>query len=665
MFSFHASSAMAAPEGGMGKTITSRLGKGFVFEHLPKDDAPEEHGWLGVATDDADAHVNCRWFRGGWFDALTMLWNQIVSGESFDSDPYEEGLLSPGASIQVPLKLAPRQSRRIRVMLHWYMPNSALKWGESYPESSQNACECQCACCAPAEDAYTPWYATRFSGIRDVMRYFSDNYDALRADTLRFTDCFFSATLPDEVMEAVSANLSILKSPTILREKGGRLWCWEGCGDASGCCPGSCTHVWNYGQAIAHLFPELERTLRDGEFRFSQDKTGHQNFRSGLPLRDYLHEFHAAADGQLGGIMKVWRDWRISGDTQWLKALWPRVRQSVDYCIRQWDPDGLGLLTEPHHNTYDIEFWGADGMCSSFYIGALQATALMASALGEDGARYERLAASGRAYLEEKLFNGEYFFQEIRRAHKVTINTSGAEWTYVKSTEAQALFDAEGPKYQYGHGCLSDGVLGAWMELVCGVRQPSLSPDKVRAHLASVYRYNLRKDLSKHANPQRPGFAIGHEGGLLLCTWPKGGKPSLPFVYSDEVWTGIEYQVASHLILMSLVDEGLDIVRTCRGRYDGHIRNPFDEYECGHWYARALASYALLQALGGAAYDAVEERLMLRPAIVGDYACFLSTATGYGLVGVRDGEPFLDVASGVISVREWEYVPKAPKSFSG
>jgi hypothetical protein len=222
------------------------------------------------------------------------------------------------------------------------------------------------------------------------------------------------------------------------------------------------------------------------------------------------------------------------------------------------------------------------------------------------------------------------------------------------SPEARALLEKEGPKYQYGSGCLSDGVLGSWMAMVCGVGQV-LDPGKVTSHLASVHRYNLKKDLSAHANPQRPSYAYGAEGGLLLCTWPKGGAPALPFVYSNEVWTGIEYQVASHLIMMGKVQEGLEVVRTCRDRYDGRIRNPFDEYECGHWYARALSSYALLQALSGARYDAVEKVLYLRPRIAGDFRCFLATATGYGTVGVKDGKPFLEVRSGTIEAREIRY----------
>jgi hypothetical protein len=131
----------------------------------------------------------------------------------------------------------------------------------------------------------------------------------------------------------------------------------------------------------------------------------------------------------------------------------------------------------------------------------------------------------------------------------------------------------------------------------------------------------------------------------------------LPFVYSDEVWTGIEYQVASHLMIVGRVEQGLEIVRACRARYDGRVRNPFDEYECGHWYARAMSSYAMLQALTRASYDAVTRTLHLHPMRAGDFRSFLSTATGYGTVGVRAGKPFLDVKSGAIDVQRFDYSP--------
>jgi hypothetical protein len=192
------------------------------------------------------------------------------------------------------------------------------------------------------------------------------------------------------------------------------------------------------------------------------------------------------------------------------------------------------------------------------------------------------------------------------------------------------------------------------MALVCGVGEP-LDRAKVKSHLAAIHRHNLKSSLAGFANPQRPTYAAGAEGGLLLCTCPRGGALSLPFVYSNEVWTGIEYQCASHMIRLGLVAEGLDVVRTCRARYDGRVRNPFDEYEYGHWYARAMSSYALLEAMSGARFDAVEKILYLKPAIKGDFRSFLSTATGYGTVGVKGGKPFVEVIDGQIPYRRIDY----------
>ena len=257
--------------------------------------------------------------------------------------------------------------------------------------------------------------------------------------------------------------------------------------------------------------------------------------------------------------------------------------------------------------------------------------------------------------MEEQLFNGEYFQQKVEyRDLRDTSFARMIDEVNESSTEMQKLLRREGPKYQYGNGCLSDGVIGAWMARIYGIETP-LDREKVRKTLQAIFNHNFKADLSQHANAQRPGYAMGHEPGVLLCTWPRGGKPTLPFVYSDEVWTGIEYQVASHLMCMGRVKEGLEVVRTCRARYDGGVRNPFDEYECGHWYARAMSSYALLFALSGARYDAVEKVLHLKPTIKGDFRCFLSTASGYGTVGVKNGKPFYEPKSGALEIREIQY----------
>jgi hypothetical protein len=251
--------------------------------------------------------------------------------------------------------------------------------------------------------------------------------------------------------------------------------------------------------------------------------------------------------------------------------------------------------------------------------------------------------------MQKELFNGEYFIQIVPTTGHALNPTEQAEGGY---RDIAKRVGEQGPKYQYGTGCLSDGVLGFWMAETAGIDAAVILPqEKIKSHLMAVYKYNMRADLSDHGNPQRPTYAMGTDGGLLLCSWPHGGKPLIPFVYSDEVWTGIEYQVASHLMMLGGVDEGLDIVRTLRKRYDGVRRNPFDEYEWGHWYARALSSYGLLQGLTGVRYDAVTKTLHV-DSRVGNFRSFLSTNSGFGTVVFQDGKATLDVKSGTIPVEK-------------
>ena len=631
IFSFNTKNFLATAR--EAKNNIAAIPGGFLLQQDGTKEKPELEAHFAVFTDDGAAVVDHCWFRGGWWDPLTMAWNTVREGKTRATAAVEKD--APGASLFVPFSLAAGATKKIRLMMAWFVPASTLHIGESLPSSS----------------TYRPWYTSRFADIHAVVDYWKEQYTDLHHKTVLFHDAFHASTLPPEVMEAIAANLAILKSPTVLRQTDGRLWSWEGCSDDDGCCHGSCTHVWNYAQAIPHLFPTLERTLRKTEFGEDQNEEGHQTFRANMPISPVKHDFHAAADGQLGGIMKVYRDWRIAGDDTWLAGIYPLVKKSMDYCIHTWDPRGKGLVEEPHHNTYDIEFWGADGMCTSFYLGALTAITKMGSHLGQDVTAYKNLYEKGRQYMETKLYNGEYFIQEIEYK-RLNAPDPAKERSYGGdySPEAIALLQEEGPKYQYGKGCLSDGVLGAWIGKVCGL-EDFIHPQKVKSHLLSVHRYNVRKDLREHANPQRPSYALGQEGGLLLCTWPKGGRLSLPFVYSDEIWTGIEYQVASHLFLMGNIAEGLEIVRLCRSRYDGRVRNPFNEYECGHWYARAMSSYGLLQGLTGLRFDAVEKTLYVHSQI-GNFTCFLSTATGFGTVTFNNGKVKVNVASGSIPVEK-------------
>ncbi|MHC1768213.1 MAG: GH116 family glycosyl-hydrolase [Verrucomicrobiia bacterium] len=437
VFSFNARNFMRVGQNDM---AVRPVQGGFILWGGPGKDKPWEEGAFCATVSDPAVKVNHAWFRGGWFDPLTMAWNEIASAAPIERPPVTEGGPSPGASLFVPLQIGPGETKTVAVRLAWFSGRTNLRIGNDPAGASSSP------------DNHRPWYAERFTDINSVNLYWRDHYDELRASTKRFSQCFYQSTLPPEVLEAVAANLTILKSPTVLRQADGKLWAWEGCSDNSGCCHGSCTHVWNYAQAIPHLFPSLERTLRETEFGPSQSEQGHQTFRASLPIRPVEHTFHAAADGQLGGIMKVFREWRISGDTEWLRRLWPKVRKSLDYCIETWDPGHKGILEEPHHNTYDIEFWGPDGMCTSFYLGALKAASVMTKALGDEVPLYSELFEKGIQATETDLYDGEYFIQKIqwknlRAKNPVDVTSFGGAY----SPEAMALMEKEGPKYQVRH----------------------------------------------------------------------------------------------------------------------------------------------------------------------------------------------------------------------
>jgi uncharacterized protein (DUF608 family) len=661
----HFASGMSGREFGL--TRNAVIADTGVYLYNLEDENSAQFGSCALGVVGFQPEIKAMWFRGGWFDAISALWKEVSSGTftANDGAGAETSSGRNGASILLKGQLGPGEKVTYPIVLSWYFPNVHSAFGETMPEITgtgaatdpNNAASCgpDCACHRTQPARWKPYYAGQWKDARDVLKYVRDQYPALRERTQAFHDALFRSTLPAYVLDAVSANLGIIKSPTVLRQANGNVWAWEGCFCESGCCHGSCTHVWNYAQAIPHLFPALERSLREQEMGRSMDERGHINFRAALPDGPTTHSYHPAADGQLGGIMKVYREWQISGDKDWLYGLYPLVKKSLDFCIAYWDPEHRGVLMEPHHNTYDIEFWGPDGMCSSFYLGALAAMARLARDAGHagDAPFYEELGRKGAQYLDEQLFNGEYYEQKVMLSGlRASPNDEELEALRRANPEEHRLLLAEGPKYQYGTGCISDGVNGAWLAKLCGLASPE-NLEHVRANLKAIFEYNFKTSLWEYANLQRAGYAIGDEPGLLVCSWPRGGKPTLPFVYSDEVWTGMEYQAAAHMIAEGWVDEGLTVVKALRSRYDGLARNPWNEYECGNYYARAMASYGLLIALTGFRYSAPEKTLTLEPRLdARPLECFFSTASGWGTFVLKEGELLLKLEQGRLDVEK-------------
>ena len=643
-FSYHLSHLAGDSGRGDGSNTRNEVIPGGVYLSNTEPEGSEHSATASLTVAGHRPKIKAMWFRGGWFDSISALWREVSTG-TFRPNKGEDAAHNSGrngGSVLLQGSLAPGASETYPIVIAWHFPNCHYDARRS-SDSENDSCQ----------PTWRPFYASQWDNAAAVASYVRRHYDSLRSRTQAFHDALFSSTLPSFVLDAISANLAILKSPTLLLQESGNTWAWEGCFVDSVCCAGTCTHVWNYAQALPHLYPELERTFRETELERSMDRRGHITFRSSLPDGETEHQFHAASDGQLGGIMKVYREWQICGDRKWLKRMYPLARRSIDYCIRTWDPRGRGVLEEPHHNTYDIEFWGPDGMCTSFYLGGLAAMAELSRDVGkaENATRYEELRKKGAAYLDKHLWNGSYYEQRVTyRGLKNKTFARLVDKVNADSGEVEKLLKREGPKYQYGTGCISDGVIGSWMASIYGIGAP-LSRARVRRNLKAIFEYNFKADLSAHACTQRPGYAWGQEAGLLLCSWPKGGKPTLPFVYSDEVWTGIEYQVASHLIEEGLVDEGLTIVKGARDRYDGHVRNPWNEYECGNYYARALASYALLGSLSGFRYSLAKKTMWFGPRIKGKrFTTFFSTATGFGTLTLTESALTIDMVEGALDV---------------
>jgi uncharacterized protein (DUF608 family) len=310
----------------------------------------------------------------------------------------------------------------------------------------------------------------------------------------------------------------------------------------------------------------------------------------------------------MGSVLRAYREWQLSGDRDWLAGVWPGVKRAIGYAAPHWDTDGDGVPDGKQHNTYDIEFYGPNPLCGIYYLGGLRAAEELARVQGETALAdsYHTAFERASARLDELLWGGEFYVQR--------------------------LDDVDAYKYQHGLGCLSDQLLGQLHARVLGLGD-LVPAEHARQAVKAIFEHNFRRTFGDHVNCQRT-YVLNDEAGLLLCSWPNGGRPRLPFVYSDEVWTGIEYQVAAHLIYEGWQAEGLQIVEALRARHDGVRRNPWNEVECGHHYARSMASWALLPALSGFACDmgAANPWMRFEPRQnAGDsFECLWSCGRGWG-----------------------------------
>lgn len=643
-----------------GRTIFCKSGE-------PKDSLKAQDLSLSLIEGEGDFSYQTHWYRGTWNDHLEMYYRDAIRGGNFKERKYNDDVAldekTPGykapfhSLLCLRFTLQPGESRRTRFAFSWNAPLRENTWNAKSVERAKE------------QGIPTQWrnyYATQWKHSLDSAREFTERHKEIYKSVITFRDALYSTTMPEAIVDGASANLSTLISPTCLRLEDGTFYGWEGVSNTGGSCEGSCTHVWNYAQSLPFLFPDLERSMREANFKYAVDENGGSHFRLLLPLgvKSKVDDFRPCADGQFGDVMKSYRDWKISGDNEWLARWWPTIRSLIAYAWSdknpdRWDPERSGILTGRQHNTLDMELFGPNGWLTSHYLGALKAAVEMALAVEDFDfvAECDEVLMRGAPKANKELFEDGLFIQKLDLKDKSVTDAFQASDRYWNEEVGEI-------KYQVGKGCGIDGVLGQFYASLYGIGD-ILEPEKVKSHLLTVYKRNFIQRMRDVFNPWR-NFTLNDESGVMMCTWDKENLPAIPLSYNTETMNGFEWTYAAHLTLIGLTDKATEIANAIRNRYDGEKRNPWNEIECGHNYARSMAAYGVIVAWSGFHFDMPRKEIGFAPKTEGDFTTFWSIGTAWGTFSVSKDGCRLDVVSGELPIETLRLSFSTPAvSFNG
>jgi non-lysosomal glucosylceramidase len=623
---FNSFDRMVYPQGGRSnhnqfRKTPSLAGIFMTSDSVDRDDA--SWGTMALTTTNLGPGYQISYRRElnpkGWNADVSDLWNDFADDGQFTDTLFGESQDVPHAALAVEFTLAPHQTRQIQFLLTWDFPNRK-SWDDKVTVGN--------------------YYATQYSDAWDVAEKTLPGLPRLEFQTLAFVDLLLQSNYPSVLKEAALFNSSTLRSQTTFRARDGRFFGWEGVFNSTGSCYGNCTHVWNYEQATAYLYGSLARSMRETEFHYGlNDTTGLMSFRVSLPLSKQANWQVAAADGQMGSILKMYRDWQLSGDDQWLKDNWPLVKKALSFAWISggWDPKQEGVMTGCQHNTMDIEYFGPNPEIEFWYLGALKAASAMAAFLQDSSfaQHCQSLFERGSQWTDGHLFNGAFYVQHIL---PVADKSQIAHGLYA----GMGARDFSHPDFQIGEGCLVDQLVGQYMAHICGLG-PLADTNHLRKTMESIWKYNYIKSYDDQFNNMRT-YGLGDESGLVLTAYPDPGKkPKIPLSYCSESWSGLEYTAAAEMIYEGMETQAIQTVTNVRNRYDGFKRNPFNEEECGNHYARAMASWATLLAWSRFNYSAVTGKFTItsRP---GNY--FWSNGYSWGGVWVSKDKVLLRVVHG-------------------
>jgi hypothetical protein len=528
-----------------------------------------------------------------------------------------QGLSPQGKSwlgiIGVPFALEPDESRQIRFAITWHFPNRMVDWeqfGRPIPQLGSSSLY------------LGNHYALRYLDALDAQLTVERRWSEFVDRTLNWTNNLSESSLSQLEAERLAMQAAYVRSPTCFMGADGRFYGYEGSlgastrmwsGQFGGSCPMNCTHVWQYEAALAGLWPALERDMRDTEFDVMQAADGSIPHRLRPPA--YLPQMtnepiggpeEPALDGMLATILKSLRDLQRGAERDWLVRRWPALVKLYRHIAGKWDTTGDGVLRGVQPSTHDIDLAGANPFMGSLWLAALRAMTEMARMMSDDviyadaDGRFTR----GTVAYDELLFDGKHY--------------------------VQVLDATDSRDFQWLSGVLSDQVIGQWWAHQLGLGY-ILPRQHVRSALKHVVRSNLRRGFAGFEHPYRVYADSAEDCGLLMCSWPDGGRPAVPTRYADEVWTGVEWQVGAHCLFEGLEDEARAVLGALWTRHNGERRNPFNEIECGDHYVRAMSGWTLLQARSGVRVDHTSG--VIHVSKTGRWPVVAATGWGYVEVG--------------------------------
>lgn len=560
-----------------------------------------------------------RWADRNWGGGLLDFWQDLLE-DGLLSDRESE-MARPVASLAARVELAPKETADVTYLITWNFPNRRA-WTDSGSHLGNYGTTI-------IGNAYSRAYPDSWATAQKV----ADDLEALESATVRTVEAIAGVDAPAAIKEAALFNLSTLRSPTVFQSAPGDYYAWEGVGDRVGSCHGTCTHVWGYEFATSLLFAPIAQSFRMTQYERSTDERGLMSFRTGLPVEEAQSWRLAAADGQMACLVHLYLDWKLSGDQQFLLRYWAAARRSLEFCWIPggWDADQDGVMEGVQHNTMDVEYYGPNPQMGSWYLAALRAMEEMANAVEDPdfAQRCRELFESGSRWLDQNLFNGSYYRHQVRPVPDPGKIAAGLRH------DSMGALDTGEPDFQLADGCLIDQLVGQYAATLTGLG-PLLDTDHVRTTWRSVYERNMLRGFGHHFNPMR-GFVLGDETGVLMCSYDDGKAPSRPFPYFGEVMTGFEHTAATGLLQVGAVPEAVEIVTAVRDRYDGARRNPFDEAECGHHYARAMAAWSTFATWNGISYSGLDHTMTIaeRPA---NATAFWSTGRAFGTWHPGEGD---------------------------